>query len=175
MAEYPYAKADADCAKLDQECQAAGLPVDYVNGAGIPTTDVIVVTSRDLTPAEVSTLDGVVAAHDGRPRRSRPLWAIRADIVTLANNQPASWAAIWTDLTAAVPGKAPRKYLMDYGTNAGPIFVFDWSLYVSGPTAAQQKAGQMSLVALYVQDNPSYLIHPPFDSSINIDGTEPIP
>jgi len=50
----------------------------------------------------------------------------------------------------------------------------DHILYVVGGTAAQVKAGQISLTAMYVQDNPQYLMHPPFDSSIAIDGTEPV-
>src|SRR5262249_4417502 len=96
-------------------------------------------------------------------------WAIRGDIQALTTTQ---WNLVWADLSApATP--IPRKYLGDYGTNAGPIFVFDWSLYVSGPTAAQQKAGQISLAAMYSQDNPNYLVHPPFHSTINVPGDEP--
>jgi len=169
VAEYDYVKDPVRPDVLAREASAAGVSVDYVNAS---KPDVYVFTPRILTPAEKSTLDSVVAAHDGRQRQLRPLWSIRADVQALT---AAQWGNVWADLSAPVAGKAPRKYLMDYGVNAGPIFVFDWSLYVTGPTAAQVKAGQISLTALYVQDNPSYLIRPPFDSSIDVDGTEPIP
>jgi hypothetical protein len=167
MAEYTYAKDPCRLDVLAQEATAQGLPVDYcASSAGT----VHVYTSRDLTAPEKTTLDSVVTAHDGRLRQKRPLWAIRADVQALTTAQ---FNNVWTDLTTPVPGEAPRKYLTDYGANVAGIFVFDWSLYVSGPTAAQQKAGQIALAAMYVQDNPNYLVHPPFDSTINVPGDEP--
>jgi hypothetical protein len=104
-------------------------------------------------------------------RRPRPLWSIRADIQALT---AAQFSNVWADLSAAVPGEAPRKYLTDYGANVAGIFVFDWGLYVTGPTAAQVKAGQISLAAMYTQDNPKYLVNPPFDPSIDVPGDEPV-
>jgi len=174
---YPYGPGSYKTEQLATEITAAGLPAPSdIRGSGYAgpgtfATSVEVVYAAPLTPAGVNTLDAVVAAHvPAGPRKARPLWKIRADIQALTTTQ---FNNVWADLSAAVSGGPPRKYLQDYGTNAGPIFVFDWSLYVTGPTAAQVKAGQISLTAMYVQDNPSYLIHPPFDSSINIDGSEP--
>jgi hypothetical protein len=157
---------------------------DTITAAGITCTSVYVggtdAVSLDGTPVG---LEGVPAAQkqqavtitegfDLRPHRPRPLWQIRADIQALT---PAQWSNIWADLSAPVSGGPPRKYLTDYGANVAGIFVFDWSLYVSGPTAAQQQAGQISLVAMYTQDNPNFLVHPPFDSSIFVPGDEPVP
>jgi hypothetical protein len=163
--------------QLQGEITAAGLPAPHhLNGTGYagpgtPATHVGVFYEAALTAPQKSQLDGVLAAHvPVGPRRPRPLWEIRADVQALS---AAQWAAIWADLSAAVSGGPPRKYLMDYGANAGPIFVFDWGLYVSGPTAAQQKAGQISLTALYVQDNPSFLVHPPFAPEVDVPGDEP--
>jgi hypothetical protein len=161
------------------EIAAAGLPAPVgitgsgYTGPGTPATAIDIFYDTALTGPQKTQLDGVVAAHVPRgPRKARPLWSIRADIQALT---PAQFNNVWADLSAAVPGEAPRKYLTDYGANAAGIFVFDWSLYVSGPTAAQVKAGQISLTSLYCQDNWSYLVHPPFDSTINIDGSEPVP
>lgn len=161
-----------DLGGLVGQCQAAGLPVLYANGS--PDAGMVhLVHDRALTQPEQSQEASIVASYDGRRRQPRPLWAIRADVQALTSTQ---WTKVWADLSAAVvgPPAVPRKYLTDYGTNAGPIFVFDWALYVSGPTAAQQKAGQISLTAMYVQDQPSYLVHPPFDPSISIPGDEPL-
>jgi len=177
MIRYDYGPGNYDLGKLDAEVRALQPPLsgyEYANGTGPigqPATTAYLFFDAALTPADKGRLDGVVAAHDGRPRRARPLWSIRADVQALT---AAQWGNVWADLSAPVAGQAPRKYLMDYGVNAGPIFVFDWSLYVSGPTAAQQKAGQISLTALYVQDNPTFLVKPPFDPSINVPGDEPV-
>ena len=171
MTSYDYHKPGADVGRLATEITAAGLPLAAEAGVMGPDAadNVRVTTTRALTPSEKTTLDNVVAAHDGRPRRLRPLWAIRADVQALS---AAQWTNVWNDLSAAAP-PVPRKYLSDYGVNAGPIFVFDWSLYVTGPTAAQQKAGQISLVAMYCQDRPNYLVNPPFAPLVSIPGDEP--
>jgi hypothetical protein len=62
MAEttYHYVKEPVDGGRLQAEAIAAGLPVSHVNTSG---ADVYVIMTRELTPAEVTTLDGVVAAH----------------------------------------------------------------------------------------------------------------
>jgi hypothetical protein len=175
---YDYGPGVYDLVKLDGEIRAAqpALPgyqslSGLGGGMGQPSTSVQVIFDAPLLPADKGRLDTIVNAHDGRPRRARPLWAIRADVQALTTGQ---FSNVWNNLSAPVPGEAPRFYLTDYGVNAGAIFVFDHVIYVVQGTAAQQRAAQLSLTALYVQDNPAYLLHPPFDSSIVIDGTEPV-
>jgi hypothetical protein len=102
------------------------------------------------------------------PRKPRPLFEIRADVQALSASQ---WTNTWNALSAPA-GSAPRLYLTDYGPNVSGIFALDWSAYASGGTAAQVKAAQVSITACYCQDQPSYLVHPPFDNSINIPGDE---
>ena len=177
MIRYDYGPGNYDLGKLDAEVRALAPPLpgyEYANGTGPvgqPATAAYLFFDAALTPADKGRLDSVVAAHDGRARRLRPLWSIRGDVQALSTSQ---FGNVWADLSAAVTGGPPRKYLTDYGVNAGPIFVFDWALYVSGPTAAQQRAGQISLAAMFVQDQPGYLVHPSFDTSINIPGDEPV-
>jgi len=165
---YTYNISNANPALLQDECVAAGLPVSYIQGGALGSDEVTVVTFRVLTQPEQTTLGDVVAAHDGRPRKARPLYAIRADVQALSVGQ---FNNVWNDLSAAA-APAPRKYLLDAGPNAAAIFCFDWCVYTSGGTAAQIKAAQLSLTAEYVQDNVKYLVHPPFDTSINIPGDE---
>lgn len=180
MITYTYGPGSYDPVQLQGEVEAAGLPAPaYMGGSGFtvpggPATYVDVAFDHQLTPSQKEQLDGVVAAHVPLgPRKIRPLWAIRADVAALS---PGQFQNVWNDLSAPVAGPPaiPRKYLTDYGDNAGSIFVFDWALYTSGPTAAEKRSGQISLTAMYVQDNPSYLIHPVFDPSITIPGDEPV-
>ena len=173
---YPYGPGSYNTGQLANEITAAGLPSPSdvqgsgYQGPGTFATDIIVVYGAPLTPAGKVTLDGVVASHVPQgARKVRPLWAIRQDLQALTATQ---WTATWNDLSAASP-PVPRKYLGDYGVNAGSIFCYDHLIYVVGGTAAQQKAGQISLCALYVQDNVLYLVHPPWDSTINVPGDEP--
>src|SRR5262252_996367 len=110
---------------LDMQLRAQGIPILGVSGP--PWT---VQYDPSATQAQRDQGDALAAAFDGKARQSRPLWAIRADIQALTTTQ---WGHIWADLSAP-SGPVPRKYLTDYGANASAIFVFDWSLYVSGPT-----------------------------------------
>lgn len=100
-------------------------------------------------------------------REPRMLYEIYADLQRLTT---AEWNAVWADISAAVPGVVPKKYLQDAGKNASSIFCMDWSVYSSGATGAQQKVAQMDIVTFYVQDNPTYLVHPKFAPGINIPG-----
>ena len=174
---YHYGPGTYNVGQLQDEITAAGLPVPQgVNGSGYAgpgtaATHVDVACDNALTAAQKMQLDGVVAAHVPRgPRQARPLWSIRGDVQALT---PTQWSNTWADLSAAVPGGPARKYLSDYGPNAGTIFCYDHVIYVVGGTTAQVKAGQVSLTACFCQDNWSYLWHPPFDPSIAIDGSEP--
>jgi len=174
---YHYGPGSYSTGQLASEIVAAGLPAPAdirgsgYTGPGTAATHIEIVYAAPLTPAQVNTLNATVAAHvPAGPRKARPLWQIRGDVQALSTAQ---FQNVWNDLSAAVAGGPPRKYLTDYGANVAGIFVFDWALYVSGPTAAQQRAGQLSLTAMYCQDNPRYLVSPPFDPSINVPGDEP--
>jgi len=173
---YEYGPGGYDIAQLQAEIVAAGLPNPQgimgsgSTGPGTHPTDIRIMYADALTALQKTQLDGVVAAHvpEG-PRVPRPLYAIRADLQALSTTQ---FSNVWQDLSAAA-SPAPRKYLLDEGPNAAAIFALDWSVYTSGGTAAQVRAAQLSLTAEYVQDNPKYLVRPPFDSSINIPGDMP--
>ena len=161
--------------QLSDEIVAAGLPKPaYLNGSGMtgpgaPATSVDVVYAAPLTPAGVNTLNATVAAHvPAGPRRPRPLHSIFNDVLALTTQQLSN---LWADCNSPVAGVS--KYLTDYGVNAGPIFTMDWTAQL-GPTAAGQKANaQNCIMSMYIQDNPRYAVHPPFDTSIDVPGDEP--
>jgi hypothetical protein len=75
---------------------------------------------------------------------------------------------MWADLTAAVAGVAPRRYLTDEGACAAGIFSLDYAAMMT--SGGQQQTAQTSIMAMYIQDNPRYAVRPPFDGSINIPG-----
>jgi hypothetical protein len=158
---YYYSIPYADLGKLQQECIAAGLPVAYINGGTIPT-DVYVVTSRPLTPGEVTILDGVVAAHDGRPRKKRLLYDILTDYNALTGTQRTK---TWADVTKGTP----PLWATDAGPNAASVFSLNWSA-TQGGAPAQQDIAKAYLISAYVQDNPKYLVNPAFDPTINLPG-----
>ena len=74
--------------------------------------------------------------------------------------------AIWNDFTSG----NPQKWSTDTGPNA-PSIAICHLLGTSGTLNATDLSNcKMESVAFYVMDNPNYLVHPPFDPSINIPG-----
>lgn len=166
----PYAQLQED--KLKSECIAAGLPVTDVQRLGDEGETIFVITNRELTPAEVTTLDGLVAAHDGRPRKTRRLYDIYTDLNPAAPSPKITAAqlnTVWTDLTSGTP----PKLSLDVGMNAASIFVMHFlGATVAGLTTAEKNEAKRRAIAFYCQDNVNYLVNPAFDPSINIPGDE---
>lgn len=98
-------------------------------------------------------------------RKQRPLYAIYADLQALTAAQK---TAVWSDLSSGTP----KKYLTDAGPNAAAIGALDWAASDSGATGASLTAARMRITAAYCQDNPSYLVHPSFDATINVPGDQ---
>jgi hypothetical protein len=167
---YPYVKppAQLDPGKLVAECVAAGLPVIDVQGTGDGVETFNVLTSRTLTgdavtppTGEKATLDGVVAAHDGRPRRKRTLLAILTDI---GNLSAAQQTAVWNDLTA---GAVPK-----WKTTSS-----DQCVWAKGSQASTTTLEKQVAAAFYCREtgHEKYLVNPPFAPAVNIPGDEVIP
>lgn len=166
MASYVRNKPGANLGSLQAELIAAGVPVEYINGSG---SDVMIVTTRDLTNPEQVTLTNIVAAHDGRPRTARALYLIYGDLLALS---VAKKSSVWADISAG----NPRKYFTGTGRNVAAIAAIDALIAnVTTMTAPQLTDSRLRLVSMYVQDNPKYLVNPAFDATINISGDEPIP
>jgi len=173
---YSYTPGPYSIPQLHQEITAAGLPEpSHINGSGYnepgsPATRVDIGYETPLTLPERDKLNAVIAAHVplGRFVR-RPLYRILYDVQALTSSQ---FDNVWADLSAPAPPDAPHKYLSDESTNAGAILAMHWSAQSSGVSGEALKNAQQTLITLYVQDNPEYLVSPPFDSSINIPGEE---
>lgn len=149
--------------RLQAEIASAGI----VGCTGVYTSfpNFFIGFDRNLTASQKTQLDGVVAAHDGRPRKLRTLFAIRADLNALT---AARKTAVWNDINSG----SPPKWALDVGVNAGAISAIEWGATTAGGTVAVQTEARLRLVAMFCQDNPRYLVNPAFDSSINIAGDE---
>lgn len=100
-------------------------------------------------------------------RRPRKLLDIFNGINALTNAQK---AAVWNDISSG----SPPKWSTDYGVNAGSIMTLHFlSVSVNGLSSSEKVQAQIRLVALYVQDNPNYLVNPPFSPTVNVPGDEP--
>ena len=107
---------------------------------------------------------GTATGHK-QPRR---LFDIYTDIGNLTAGQQ---SAIWTNLDAG----NPPLWATDDGDNAAAIMVLHWAVANSGASTANVNNAKRRLAALYVQDNPTYLVLPTFDpavSGVNIPGDE---
>lgn len=74
--------------------------------------------------------------------------------------------AIWADVTSG----NPPKWSKDVGANAAAIAVLQLLTTSGTLNAADILAAKIRGVAMYVQDNPNYLVNPAFDPSINVPG-----
>src|SRR5262245_6798115 len=169
MTAYQRNKVNVMLDKLQGELRSAGLPVDHLTGTTPAQGDFTVVTTRDLTAPEITTMDNTIAVHDGRLRQKRPLLEIYQDLGVLTGAQ---MTTIWNDLMSGTP----HKLTQDEGPNAGSILVLDWvNNWTTTITVADRTEGKKRAITMYTQDNVNYLVHPPFDTSINIPGDEPVP
>lgn len=117
----------------------------------------------DKTSGEEEIMSTVSGSAAGS---KRPLYAIFHDVQALTSQQR---SRMWADLTIAEPGVVPRKYLKDEGPNAAGIYSLDYDAMKS--SGGQQTSAQISIMSMYIQDNPNYAVNPPFDNSINIPGS----
>jgi hypothetical protein len=167
MATYAYSVPNVDLGLLQTQCLAAGLPVAGVNGGAIGSGDVYVITSVDLTAQQKTTLDAVVSAHDGRPRRKRRLYDVFQAIGALSNSQK---LAISSDLFSGTP----PKFALDEGDDSPDLLVLYVLQLTGGLSTADKNLVKQAAASVYARDNPTYLVHPSFDPTINVPGEEPV-
>lgn len=99
------------------------------------------------------------------PTILRPLLNIIADLNALS---AAKKTAIWNDLNSGTP----PKWALDNGPNAAAIAVLQLVGTLTGLNAADILTAKIRGVAMFVSDNPAYLVNPPFDATINIPGRQ---
>lgn len=120
-----------------------------------------VVWNQSATPQQQTAWANLLATWSWTLKQPRSLLAIYNDLVALTPTQQAN---VWNNLLTILPTYT--------GTSAGSL----WALYsevvdvgLVNPALAKVKG---RAAALYVLDNPRYLEHPAFDTTINISGDE---
>jgi hypothetical protein len=89
------------------------------------------------------------------------------DIITDLNALTAlQKTAVWNDINSG----SPPKWALDVGPNAAAIAVLQLFATMGVFSTAQMTDIKIRGVALYVSDNPLYLVHPAFDATIFIPG-----
>lgn len=98
-------------------------------------------------------------------RRKRPLLDIITALNALAGTQKTN---VWSDITSG----SPPKWATDAGPNAAAIAVMQFVATTSTLNATDILNAKIRGVAMYCQDNPTYLVAPAFDPTINVPGDQ---
>lgn len=109
--------------------------------------------------------------------KPRTMYAIAADIFALTGTLPTpangtQKANIIADLFTGNLATGGQKWQQDAGLNAAALSAVYAAITASNGLATFNAAQQLIMAAMYVQDNPNYLVHPSFDSTINVPGTQ---
>lgn len=113
------------------------------------------------------TLPAVYDATGSYLGTLKPAHQLYAEIQALTTTQKNN---ILADLFAGTPMKVLIVTAQSNGRNEGAIGALHWAVVNSIAPVAAINDARLRATAMYVQDNPTYLIHPSFDSSINVPG-----
>lgn len=139
--------------------------VERVSGLGSPVKGVYRNPQPGYAEEAIDDQSAAVLTFFSR-RKPVPLLTIYNAIVALTNAQK---TAVWADLTSG----SPVKISQDVGANAGALFLM-WRLASNASLPAAVVIDmKLTAAAYYAQDNPTYLVAPTFDATINIPGDQP--
>jgi hypothetical protein len=170
---------DMEVTRLTDLLLAAALPVSGVSMLDpeqIPDPSWIVVTDAlgnnyridwEVVPTQnqINLATSIALAFDPRPRKLRLLYSIYQDIGALTAQQK-------TNIANNLFAGTPPLFTQDKGEKAADLLVL-WTLIQTGGLSNSNKnLVRQSAAAIYVLDNVNYLVHPSFDSSINVPGDE---
>jgi len=181
-----------DIIKLSQQLIAAKLSGDVEVVTAPSTTDagpttyhtrssdgaiVRVCWSAPPTAQQTSQADAIVQAYDPRPRKPRTMYAIASDIFALSGSLPTPAAGtqkahVIADLFTGSLAAGAQKWQQDPGPNAAAMSAVYAAITASNGLATFNAAQQLIMAAMYVQDNPTYLVNPAFDATINVPGDQ---
>jgi hypothetical protein len=125
--------------------------------------------TSEATESQIQQGNAIVMTLDVTLKQSRPLWAIYTDIVALSIvSQDRIRADMATDSYAKVRALRPPQ--------DGPALALHWAVVsLQGATQAEKRDAMMRMASMISQQNPQYLVNPPFDETISIPGDEPVP
>lgn len=124
----------------------------------------------EATAAQIARGDQLALDEPAGQYRPRLVWDVYHEVDALS---AANKTAIWNDLNAGTP----PKWALDRGYNSADLNLI-WLLATQlavVSSAADKNLCRSMLIAIFVVDNPSYLVNPPFAAGVNIPGDEPVP
>lgn len=144
----------------------------YLNTSGV---NVQTFWSGPLSAGDLTTLNNFMASYAPAPNGApRTMFAIATDIFALSGSLPTPAAGTQkAHIIADLFGGSPPKWQLDAGSNAAAMAAVYAALTASNGLATFNAAQQLIMAAMYVQDNPNYLWHPSFDTTIAIGGRSP--
>jgi len=141
--------------RLDMYLRHLGIPIISVSQSGSTFT---VTYDPSATPGQITQGNQIASTWPTTAYRTRLLWDIWQQLNALTTKQQNS---ITTDLQTGSP---PKQFVVEQ-SNTSAAFS-SWQV---------SSGASMTSAAFYCQDNPMYLINPPFDTTINVPGWEPVP
>lgn len=131
------------------------------------------------TAPQIAAADVVIQATTWQARIPRTMFAIAADIFALPGvlGPPATLKklAVITDLFTGSVAAGAQKWQQDAGPNAASLSAVYASVTAANGLSTFNVPQQLIMAAMYVQDNPRYLVNPVFDVTINIPGDQVAP
>jgi hypothetical protein len=119
--------------------------------------------AEGATAQQLAAADAILASFPLAGKSKRTLLEIGADLNALPGAQK---NAIWANFTSG----SPQLWMTDDGPNTAAIACLHLMATEAGLSAAGILAAKLRAVAMFVQDNPRYLVNPAFDPIINIPG-----
>jgi len=172
-------------ALFDQALRDAGIPIfgvaimndtGFVDPTWPPEWEVVArrdnlvvrIDYNNASAAQITQGNSIVFNLDVTWMQPRNVWTIYDDIKALTSAQQAN---INTDIMANNYARARALR----PPQDGPALSLQWGSVLGTATAPERRDTLLRIAAMVCQQEPTYLEHPAFDSSINISGDEPVP
>jgi len=126
------------------------------------------VTQPPVPPADQATIDNLIAGWSWENWSPRGLYSIFDDVNALTAGQRANIQTnVQSNQFAQVRALRPPQ--------DGAAMALHWSMRLNAGTATERTDACMRLACMISQQNPSYLVNPAWDVTINVPGEEILP
>jgi hypothetical protein len=121
------------------------------------------------TEIQIAQGNDIVMTLDITKMRPRAMFDIYADIKALSAQKQAA-------IAADIGVNNYEKLKSMHPPQDAPVAVLHWCVTsLAAATQTERYDAYARIEAMYCQQFPDYLVHPVFDTSINIPGDEPVP
>lgn len=151
-------------ARLELTLTALGIPF---SGTSYDGTTFTVSYPANATQAQITQGNNLAATWPNTVYQSRTLVDLVNALSTLTGTQQ-------TNIVNNLFVGNPLRVLMDAGPDTAAIGVLYYITQITTLPVSSINLAKLYAAAMYVQDNPTYLISPSFDVTINVAGWGPI-